>query len=163
MDLDDRSVFLLSQLGRHIADRFAGDLAPLGLNPAHFGVLVHLRQVGRDGQRLSQQQLADRLRVHRNAMVGLVDDLESRGLVRRERHPDDRRAHAVELTERGHDVLTQAESVADTLEDAVLAPLTDAEHAQLAALLRRLTAHAELPPGVHPGLHRRQRRSSTSP
>ncbi|HEY0816316.1 MAG TPA: MarR family transcriptional regulator [Pseudonocardia sp.] len=151
MQLDDRAVFLLSQLGHHVADRFARALAPLGLNPAHFGVLTHLREA--DGR--SQQQLADLLHVHRNAMVGLVDELEARGLVRRTRHPDDRRAHALHLTDQAHTLLRDADLIADELESAILDPLDPAERSLLLTELHKLAAHAELPPGVHPGLHRR--------
>jgi DNA-binding MarR family transcriptional regulator len=154
VQLDDRSVFLLSQLGHHVADRFADELAPLGLRPAHFGVLTHLR----DGNGLSQQQLADLLRVHRNVMVGLVDDLETQGLVRRTPHPEDRRAHAVQLTGKARTLLREAATVADRLEETVLAALDDGERAQLAALLHRVAEHAGLPPGVHPGLNRRPSR-----
>ncbi|MEV0342536.1 MarR family transcriptional regulator [Nocardia sp. NPDC050713] len=62
----------MSQVGHHIAYLFTARLAPLGLEPAHFGILSHLAAV--DGR--SQQELADLLKVHRNAMVGLVDELE---------------------------------------------------------------------------------------
>jgi MarR family transcriptional regulator, lower aerobic nicotinate degradation pathway regulator len=34
-------------------------------------------------------------------MVGLLDDLEQRGLARRERDPDDRRRHRVSITAQG--------------------------------------------------------------
>src|ERR1700752_841001 len=87
--LSTRGAFLLSQLGVHVAGRGAELLEPMGLQPAHYGVLVHL--TGQEG--LSQQQLADAMGVHRNVMVGLIDELEERDLVRRERHPRDRRAH----------------------------------------------------------------------
>ena len=88
-------------------------------------------------------------------MVGVVDDLEAHRLVRRSRHPDDRRAHAVHLTGRARTVLNKADIIAHELEETVLSPLDDAERAQFIALLQRVAAHAGLPSGVHPGLHRR--------
>ncbi|WP_435593825.1 MarR family winged helix-turn-helix transcriptional regulator [Nocardia sp. bgisy118] len=151
--LDDRGVFLLSQIGHHVSYLFTARLAPLGLEPAHFGILTHLVAV--DGR--SQQELADLLNVHRNAMVGLVDELEERGLVRRGRHPTDRRAHAVHLTERARRALAEAEAEAEAIENEILAPLDEAERANLIQQLRRLSSHAGLPPGIHPGLQRRRR------
>src|SRR5918911_2423349 len=115
--LTDRAAFLISQLGYHSAARFAERLAPLGRPPRHFGLLSHLAAA--DGQ--TQQQLADALAIHRNAMVGLVDDLEHRGLVTRRRHPDDRRAHAVQLTTAARELLTQAQRVADQHDAELLA------------------------------------------
>ncbi|MEJ3652924.1 MarR family winged helix-turn-helix transcriptional regulator [Actinomycetes bacterium KLBMP 9759] len=151
MHLDDRAAFLLSQLGHHVADRFADELAPLGLQPAQFGVLAHLARV--DGR--SQQELADLLAIHRNGMVGIVDALEAQDLVRRERHPLDRRAHAVHLTDKARALLAAAVGVVDQLEATVLEPLEKAERDMLIELLRRLAVHSRLPTGVHPQLQRR--------
>src|SRR2546423_359209 len=81
--LDSRGAFLLSQIGFHVSHRLTEQLARLDLDPAHFAVLTQLAVA--DGR--SQQELADLLRVHRNAMVGLVDELEERGLVIRQPHP----------------------------------------------------------------------------
>lgn len=151
--LDSRGVFLLSQIGQHVADRFTEQLARLDLDPAHFAVLGHL--AASDGR--SQQELADLLRVHRNAMVGLVDELEERALVTRRPHPDDRRAHAVHLTEKAHEALEAIQSEADALESEILAPLDESERTLLVPLLQRIAAHANLPAGIHPGLQRRRR------
>ncbi|MBO0688222.1 MAG: winged helix-turn-helix transcriptional regulator [Candidatus Dormibacteraeota bacterium] len=146
--LSERPAFLLSQVGFHSAELFAAGLAPLGLQPRHFGLLTQL--AGADG--LSQQQLADLMAIHRNAMVGLLDDLEERGLVERRRHPRDRRAHAVHLTPAARRLLAQATAVADTHDETILAPLDPAERVELVRLLGRVAEHAGLAPGVHPGL-----------
>ncbi|MBF6327116.1 MarR family winged helix-turn-helix transcriptional regulator [Nocardia transvalensis] len=151
--LDSRGVFLLSQIGYHVSYRFMDRLALHDLDPAYIAVLGHLAAT--DGR--SQQELADLLRVHRNAMVGLVDELQERGLVERRPHPVDRRAHAVHLTAEARAALAAAESEADALEAEILAPLDDAERTRLIALLDRISAHAALPAGVHPGLQRRRR------
>ncbi|MGH3318852.1 MAG: MarR family winged helix-turn-helix transcriptional regulator [Streptosporangiaceae bacterium] len=146
--LIERAGFLLSQLGYHAAGRFADRLAPLGLQPRHFGLLSHL--AARDGQ--TQQQLADAIGVHRGAMVGLLDDLEDRDLVQRRRDPGDRRAHAVHLTDAARDLLIQARRAADDHDDELLGGLDDDERRQLIALLQRLAQHAGLPGGIHPAL-----------
>src|SRR3982074_2232075 len=95
--LDESPSFLVSQLGLYSAQQFAERLQPLGLLPRHFGLLKHLASV--EGQ--SQQYLADMMGVHRNAMVGLIDELEGRGLVERRRHASDRRGPAPCLAARG--------------------------------------------------------------
>jgi DNA-binding MarR family transcriptional regulator len=146
--LGRRASFLLSQIGARSADSFAERLAPLGLRPSEFGLLVALSA----GQGASQQQLADGIGVHRNAMVGLVDSLEERGLVERRPHPSDRRAHAIHLTTAGRDVLRRAERLADQQEADLLKALTPDERARLVESLQRLADHVGLIPGVHPGL-----------
>jgi DNA-binding MarR family transcriptional regulator len=151
--LGQRGAFLLSQLGYHSATRCAELLAPLDLQPGHYGVLTHLTAA----EGLSQQQLADLLGVHRNVMVGILDELEARKLVRRERDPKDRRAHRIHLTPRAHEVLRQANTTIDGLEEDMFACLTPSEHDQIVALLKRLADRAELPTGIHPGLRYRNR------
>jgi DNA-binding MarR family transcriptional regulator len=151
--LSTRGAFLLSQIGFHVAVRCAELLEPIGLQPAHYGVLVQL--TGRKGS--SQQQLADAMGVHRNVMVGLIDELEQRDLVRRERHPRDRRAHQLQLTDRAHAVLAQANAAVDELEGEIFAGFDPREHSRLIALLQRVAKQADLPDSIHPDLRRRRR------
>lgn len=146
--LDDRAAFLLSQIGFHSAARFTERLRPLGLHPRLFAVLSQLALV--DGQ--TQQQLANALSVHRNAMVGLVDELEQHALVERQPHSSDRRAHAIRLTAVGKRLLPRAQKAADELEAELTGGLDAVARHQLITLLRRVAADAGLQPGSHPGL-----------
>ncbi|WP_222131246.1 MarR family winged helix-turn-helix transcriptional regulator [Pseudonocardia sp. C8] len=143
--LTDRPSFLLSQLGFHVAAEFGRRLEPLDLRPRQFGMLTYLSA----GGNVTQQELGARLGIHRNVVVGLIDDLERRGLAERRKHPDDRRAHAVRLTDLGRELLGHAERIADEL-DAEL--LGDDDRQALLHLLHRAAARAGLQHGVHPGL-----------
>ena len=156
--LSTRGAFLLSQIGFHVAARCAEMLEPMGLQPAHYGVLVQL--TAQEG--LSQQQLADAMGVHRNVMVGLIDELEERDLVRRERHPRDRRAHRLQLTDRAHAALAQANAAFDELEDEIFAGFDTREHSRLITLLQRVAKQADLPDSIHPDLRRRRRANALS-
>lgn len=146
--LDQRIGFLLSQLGAHVADGFKNRLAPLGIQPRATAVLLSLADA--DGQ--SQRELSERLGLHRNVMVSLIDALESEGLVERRTHPQDRRAFAVSLTDKARGLLPDLDRVGRELEDDVTAPLSVQERAALLRALQRLSAAAGLIPGVHPGL-----------
>ncbi|WP_068032597.1 MarR family winged helix-turn-helix transcriptional regulator [Nocardia mexicana] len=148
--LAERTAFLVAQLGFHIGFGFTDALAPVGIGPRHYGMLRQLH--ARDGQ--TQQQLGDTLRIHRNVMVGLVDDLEKRGLVERRRHPSDRRAYAVHLLPAAHELLARIEPIVRELDAGLLEPLDADEQAALRKLLEKLAVGAGLIPGVHPGLTR---------
>jgi DNA-binding MarR family transcriptional regulator len=149
--LASRGVFLMSQLGYHVAARAGEILAPMGLETRHYGVLMHLAT----NEGFSQQRLADAMGVHRNMMVGLIDDLEEHGLVQRDVHPTDRRAHRLRLTDEAHAVLSRADAAIDGLEDEIFGHLLPEDRARLMALLRSVAEAAQLPTGIHPGLRRR--------
>lgn len=153
-DLTDRPSFLLSQLGFHVAAEFRRRLEPLGIQPRQFGMLTYLSA----GEGLTQQQLGERLGIHRNVMVNLVDDLEKRGLAERHRHPNDRRAYVVQLTGNGRELLRRAEQIADEHDMELLG---DGDRRTLVRLLQRITERVGLPHGIHPGLQPEATASAT--
>ncbi|QEH37632.1 Multidrug resistance operon repressor [Aquisphaera giovannonii] len=140
--------FLLSQVASHSSARFAAGLEPLGLKPSHAGIL---RVIGEaDGS--SQQSLGERLGVFASRLVGLIDDLESRGFVERRDNPSDRRSYALHLTPAGREALAQISGLSRRLEGEVFASLDASERARMADFLRRIAAQQGLRPGVHPGI-----------
>src|SRR6185295_17629225 len=74
------------------------------LRPGHSAVFMHIDR--RSGTRLTE--LARRARVTKQGMMLVVDDLESRGYVRRVPDPDDARAKVVKLTARGRRYVAEA-------------------------------------------------------
>ena len=88
-----------------------------------------------DHEQESQQQAAGRLGIDRTTMVAFLDALESKGLVTRRAHADDRRKNVVELTETGREVLRHATEAADAAERDFLTPLSPRQSEQLKAAL----------------------------
>jgi DNA-binding MarR family transcriptional regulator len=131
-ELAGRLAYLLkiAQLG--LAGLTAEALAPFGVSGRELAVLTVL--AGREPG--SQQQAAQRLGVDRTTMVGLVDALEHKGLVRRRAHAEDRRRNVIELTEAGRDTLHGAGEASEVAERRFLAPLSvrDAEQLKTALL-----------------------------
>jgi DNA-binding MarR family transcriptional regulator len=152
---DGGVAFLLAQLGAHAAAAFAERIRPLQLTPPQAGVLRRLAQF--PGQ--SQRELADGLGMHAPRLVALIDELEDRGLVGRDRDPSDRRNYAISLTDEGRQVFARLGRVARQHERAITAALDDNERAQLLTLLRHLADEQNLRPGVHPGFRRLGRRT----
>ena len=74
------------------------------------------------------------------AEITTTDDLETKGYVRRVRHPIDRRAFHIEATEAGVSVQKEAVELLDACEARFLAVLSQGEADQLRELLRRLRA-----------------------
>jgi DNA-binding MarR family transcriptional regulator len=89
------------------------------------------------GWAATQQGLAEALQLDPSNVVGLLNDLEQRGLVTRRRDPADRRRHIVELSSAGVTELEAAERRLACVEDEMLRALTAEERATLHALLLR--------------------------
>lgn len=94
----------------------------------------------RENTGCTQQALAGLLSMDRTNLVGLLNDLETEGLIARRRDADDRRRHLVELTADGETKLAQAEAAMAAAEDDVLGALDAGERDQLHDLLQRATS-----------------------
>ena len=86
----------------------------------------------------SQQAIGEALRIDRTTMVSLVDQLERRGLVRRERNPADRRAYTIGLTAEGRDLQRNAEAALDAAAAEFFGALSEHEQIGLCEQLGRL-------------------------
>jgi len=72
---------------------------------------------------------------------GLLDRLEAKGYLTRQRHPDDRRSLVIELTERGRDLIPQLAPIFDRTRGELLAGFSPAEVRRLRTQLQRLHAN----------------------
>ncbi|MEU6239447.1 MarR family transcriptional regulator [Kitasatospora sp. NPDC047058] len=134
-------VFRLGTLGAVVTDRFTRAIEELGLKPKHVGLMAAL---SRDAV-ASQQELAARMGVAPSLMVSLADHLEGLGAVQRVRDPQDRRRQVLTLTEEGHDLLGRCTSMARTLDDELVAGLTEDQRKSLDEVLRVMAGRAGLP------------------
>jgi DNA-binding MarR family transcriptional regulator len=142
--------FLLAQVGAHAAERFADRIAGLDLTPAQAGLLRAIdTQPGR-----SQQAVATQLGIPPSRFVFLVDALEQRGLVRRQRNETDRRLYALHLTAQGEELMTKLHAAGAAHEEDICAGLSGGERQALREALRHIAARQGLTPGVHPGYRR---------
>lgn len=142
--------FLLAQLGSHATARFAERIAALDLTPPLVGLLGAV--AGAPGS--SQSEIAGRLGLFPSRLVAMVDTLEERGLVRRERSRTDRRQYSLLPTDAGRDLLRRVGQVARAHDRDLCAALTADERDTLTALLARVAQQQGLAPGVHPGFRR---------
>ncbi len=121
----------LAQIGRRV---LADALAERGLRLPHFAVLTGLADFGP----LAQHDLADRLGLNRSHLVGYLDEVESRGLVGRERDPGDRRRQRVTLTADGRALAAELLTTAQRSQRDFLGVLSADERETLVELMRRV-------------------------
>jgi DNA-binding MarR family transcriptional regulator len=128
-------LFRILDLADLIQERSSEALSRIDLSYPKYEVLKHLREAG---EPVTLGALAEGQSCARSNITQLVDRLESDGLVRRVADPDDRRSIRAELTTLGEaralEGKVEMERVIGTLEGS----LTEAERAQLMALLAKL-------------------------
>jgi DNA-binding MarR family transcriptional regulator len=127
----------LSRVGRRAIDAGLSGC----LRPRH---IIALRLLDSRGP-VTQHALGTALSLDPSNVVGLLNELEERGLVERRRDPADRRRHIVSLSAAGAAELAQAYSRFGLIEDELFSALSAAERATLYELLVR-AAGAVFPP-----------------
>ena len=88
----------------------------------------------------SASAISRHLHLSRSTVTGILDRLEARGLIRRNRNERDRRGNVIGVTPSGHDLL---ESAPPLLQDQFrnrLATLSDWEQTSILAALQRLAS-----------------------
>lgn len=135
LPLTDHTGYLL-RLGYEHAARVAASEMPDGPHPRHYSLLVALMSTGP----ISQQQLAEKMRVNRTLVVGVVDALERRGWVERRRHADDRRSYRLHVTPAGERAAAELGPKIAAANDKMAARLTAAEGKRINELLREVIA-----------------------
>ena len=131
--------YLLSRVGSFTTRHFAKRIETLGLTPRMWGALNVL-----DAESpLSQQELGRLIGMDPSSVVSTLDELERQGLVERRRHPSDRRAHALYMTDEGRDTLGRGRALARGAQDELLEPLSAQERTILHDLLLRLAERTD--------------------
>jgi DNA-binding MarR family transcriptional regulator len=136
-ELLSSSSFLLKKVGHAAKERLGAGSEELGLGPYDHAILALLHEEPRE----TQATIADALGFDRSHLVGVLDELEERGLVERRRDPGDRRRHLVTLTPAGSEALTRLREVIARVDDEFFEPLDAAERETLKGLLARLMGH----------------------
>jgi len=114
-------------------------LAEVDLTHVQFVLLASLAWLGRAGATVTQVEVARHAGIDRMMTSQVVRGLESRGLLQRPPHPDDRRARALALTEAGRARVAEALPRVEAADAAFFAP-AGGDLPRLVEVLARLAA-----------------------
>ncbi len=109
-------------------------LEPFGLRARHYATV----KIAAEGGGVPQRQIGAVLGLDPSAVVALVDDLESLGMVQRQPDPDDRRTRLVSPTPAGLAMLDNLSPVVERVQETATAPLSGRDRETFVALLRRV-------------------------
>ncbi len=123
----------VSRLRRTVVDKA---LRPLGITRSQWWVLANLARD--DGTAMTQTELARVMDVGKVTLGGLIDRLESGGLVRRQPDPADRRAKRIVMTQKGSRLLAEIHTVGREVDTSIMAGIPKGDIARTEALLAKM-------------------------
>ena len=130
--ITERPALVLVKLGNEVLARAEDPLAALGLSGRQYMILAVL---GADAPP-SQLDLAALVGLLPAQVVPVLDELERRGFVERQRSEADRRRSVVRVTDAGTEILARADDLAREIEDTLFGDLDPAAREQLSETLR---------------------------
>jgi DNA-binding MarR family transcriptional regulator len=130
---------MIVPLGRALTAAELPVLSSHGLSMWGYSVLLALRT---EPVR-TQAALADTIGADKTRIIGVLDELQQAGLIRRDPDPADRRVHLLSLTPAGRDRRDAAQAAIQRQEELLLARLPPADRQAFIRVLRTLSA---LPP-----------------
>jgi DNA-binding MarR family transcriptional regulator len=136
--LDELLGYHLRRAQVTVFEDFTATVGTADVTPGQLGVLAIIDA----NPGLSQTRLGAALGIDRSTIVGIIDGLESRGLVTRNIAPQDRRSHALKLAPSGVALLRRLETAVRAHERKVARDLSAAEIRQLIALLKQIAPPA---------------------
>ena len=130
----------LMRASENLTARIHRHLAPKGLTITQFGTLEALYNLGP----LNQREIGRKILKSSGNITLVIDNLEKRGLVKRERSKEDRRKYAVRLTAAGRTLIGTIfpRHAAKVVEE--MKALTGAEQEELSRLCRKMGLKGEV-------------------
>ena len=132
-DLGDYTGFLIRRAQQLHAAVWQRE-ASTEFTSVQFGALNLLRA----NPGIDQRTLCEHLQLDRSTIADVCGRLEKRGLIGRDRDPDDRRRNILHLTVSGEAVLSELLPRADRVHDVLVGGLGEADRAELHRLLTLL-------------------------
>ncbi|MBF0269036.1 MAG: MarR family transcriptional regulator [Alphaproteobacteria bacterium] len=136
-DLDRFTPYLLNRAAGRIVLAFEKDLASYDVSLGQWRVLACVWHVGQ----LMQSDIARHTSIDPSTLSRMIGGMEKRGLLKREKSPQDSRAVLVRLTGKGKKIAEALIPKALAVERAALEGFSPAEIAKLHGLMRRIYAN----------------------
>ncbi|MDG2312596.1 MAG: MarR family transcriptional regulator [Alphaproteobacteria bacterium] len=133
--LTDLLGFQLRRAQISVFQHFSRTVGGVGITPALFGLMMIVSK----NEGLSQSRLAHALGIDVSTMVAMIDRIEKKGWMKRQKSNVDRRSHALYLTKAGHKLLDSLSLLVEEHENKFFNDLDLSEKKTLLALLKKIT------------------------
>ncbi len=134
--LADEAFLNLQKTSDHLVRKVAEALKPFGITPPQYNVLRILRGAGNEGH--INREIGERMLTFVPDVTRMLDRLEARNLICRERGIEDRRLVRAFITSDGLELLSKLDKVFKDFHRHLLAGCSEKELADLIGMLERL-------------------------
>ena len=124
------------RIAQILADRLFASSRQLRMAPGHYTVLSLIKL----NPGINQSRLAHSMYLDRSSMVPILDQLEKKDWIERKRPPNDRRSHALYLTNTGLTAFEQADGEVNKLEESIATEMGHDNCESLLALIKQFQA-----------------------
>lgn len=137
--MDESLGYLLSTVKGQLIARIDAELAPLDITWAQWATILKMAS----GKARTATELCRHSGCDTGSMTRMVDRLEQKGLVRRERGVEDRRMVFLHLTEKGQQLVPELKPIAVTVLNHFLRGFSREELELFKSFLRRMIANGD--------------------
>lgn len=137
--MDESVGYLLTQVRGRMVAAVDAELAPLDITWAQWGIVLQIA----NGKAETAAELCRNSGCDTGSMTRMVDRLEQKGLIRRERSAEDRRVVLLRLTDAGRALYPQLPAVALKVLNHHLRGFTRSELELFKSFLRRMIANGD--------------------
>lgn len=121
MKLEQSWGYTLSKVAQKMDKQFSKSLSMYGIDSRGYGVLVTLS----NNDSITQIKIGELMSIDRTTVGQLIDMLESKGFVKRQQNPKDRRQNLIVLTNEGKTLVVKMWQEMHQIEQGVIANLAD--------------------------------------
>jgi DNA-binding MarR family transcriptional regulator len=132
-----QSGFLARRLQQIGVSIFLEETEALDITPLQYAVMA----AARAAPGVDQIGVSDNVGLDRTTVVGIVDRLERKGLMKRRADPHDRRVRQLFLTDAGQTRLVELQPALDHVHRRLLDPLTEDERESLMRLIGKVVSY----------------------
>jgi DNA-binding MarR family transcriptional regulator len=129
---------LLRRAWYSLNQAFRQRISPLGITPDQYSILRWLSESPPEG--LTQKEITERMTSDAATITSTLRRMETSALLSRTRHETDGRAKRVRLLPKGTSLFTQAQFIAQELQNNVLGELKKEEGERFLELLEKIAA-----------------------
>ena len=134
IDIDNQPGYYIRRLHQISVAIFLQETQAFGVTPVQYAAL---QTVG-NHPGIDQRTLARTVGLDTSTIAGVVDRLESRGLLVRSASPEDRRVRQLSLTEDARELLVDIAPAMLDAQELILGPLSRPERLEFTRMLRQL-------------------------